>query len=194
MAAKSSIKRSSDNFTISSGSCYIFVMEIYTIEFKDQLRMLRQVASPIEDINGQTVKLAEDMIATMIEAKGIGLAGPQVGMKERIFIVQIDENDPLVFINPEIISTSPELANYEEGCLSIPGQYAEIKRPKTIQVQAWNHRGRAFNLEATGLLATVIQHELDHLNGILFIDHISSQKRSKILGKFNLANTRVSTD
>lgn len=162
-------------------------MKIYTIQFEDQLKMLRQVASPIRNINDQTIKLAEDMIATMIEAKGIGLAGPQVGIRERIFTVKIDENDPLVFINPEITSTSAELSSCEEACLSIPEQYAEIERPKTVQVQAWNHRGRAFNLEVTGLLATVIQHELDHLNGILFIDHIGSQKKNRILRKFNLA-------
>jgi len=166
-------------------------MEIYTIEFEDQLKMLRQAASPMEDINDRTIKLAEDMIATMIKAKGIGLAGPQVGIKKRIFAVKIGESVPLIFINPEITSTSVELSTYEEGCLSIPGQYADLERPKAIQVQAWNHRGRAFNLEATGLLATVIQHELDHLNGILFIDHINGRKRRKILDKFSLARKNL---
>jgi len=160
-------------------------MEIYTIE--NQLEALRQVALPIASINDRVIKLSEAMIATMIDVKGIGLAGPQVGIKERIFTVKIGENAPLVFVNPEITFTSTELSSYEEGCLSIPEQYADVERYKTIQVQAWNHRGRAFKLEATGLLATVIQHELDHLNGILFIDHISSRKRNKILGKFNLA-------
>lgn len=149
--------------------------------------MLRQKALPIKSINDRIINLAEDMIITMTKAKGIGLAGPQVGIKERIFTVKIGENAPLVFINPEITSTSIDLSSYEEGCLSIPGQYADVERPRDIQVQAWNHRGRAFNLEATGLMATVIQHELDHLNGILFIDHISNRKKNKILGKFNLA-------
>jgi len=162
-------------------------MEIYTIEFENQLKVLRQMALPIESINDQVIKLSEAMIATMIEARGIGLAGPQVGIKERIFTVKIGEDAPLVFINPEITFTSTEFSTYEEGCLSIPEQYADVKRYKTIQTQAWNHRGRPFKLEATGLLATVIQHELDHLNGILFIDHISSLKRNRILGKFNLA-------
>jgi len=163
-------------------------MEIYTIGFENQLKILRQKALPIENINDRTIKLAEDMIATMIEAKGIGLAAPQVGIGERIFTVKIGEDAPLIFINPEITFTSAKLSTYEEGCLSIPEQYAELERPQAIQIQAWNNRGRAFNLEATGLLARVIQHELDHLDGILFIDHISKQKRNRILGKFIFAS------
>jgi len=162
-------------------------MEIYTIKSENQLKMLRQKALPIENIDDKTVKLAEDMIATMIKAEGIGLAGPQVGIGRRIFTVKIGRSSPMVFINPEITSTSTNHSGFEEGCLSIPGQYASIERPETIQIQAWNHHGRAFNLEANGLLATVIQHEFDHLNGILFIDHMSSRKRSKILSSFNLA-------
>jgi len=169
-------------------------MEIYTIKFEDQLKTLRQKALPIEDIDDSIVKLAEDMIATMIKAEGIGLAGPQVGIGKRIFTVKTGKGAPLVFINPEITSTSISLSRFEEGCLSIPGQYASIERPGAIQIYAWNHLGRAFNLEATGLLATVIQHEFDHLNGILFIDHMSSWGRNKILGKFNLAGQKASGD
>ena len=158
------------------------IMNIYTIGFEEQLRILRRVASPIKDINDDTIRLAEDMVEAMIKGNGIGLAGPQVGRLERIFTVKIGEDDPMVFINPEIISTSPELSSYEEGCLSIPGQYADVDRPAMIQIQAWNTRGRPFTLEASGLLSTVIQHEYDHLNGILFIDHVGDRKRKKYWG------------
>ncbi len=164
----------------------LYYMEIYTIGVKDRLRMLRRVAQPLESIDGSTAKLAQDMIETMIKGKGIGLAGPQVGLLQRIFTVKIGTAMPLVFINPVITATSPETACFEEGCLSIPEQYAEVKRPKSVQIQAWNEKGRPFTVETDGLLATVIQHELDHLNGILFLDHISPVKRKRILGQFNI--------
>jgi peptide deformylase len=161
-------------------------MDIYTIGFEEQLKVLRRVAAPIKDINDEVVRIAENMVEAMVKGNGIGLAGPQVGLLQRIFTVKIADGDPLVFINPEITSTSPELSVYEEGCLSIPGQYADIERPAVLQIQAWNTRGRPFTLEASGLLSTVIQHELDHLNGVLFIDHLSERKRKKILGKFDV--------
>ncbi len=161
-------------------------MDIYTIGLEDQLRILRRKAEPIKNIDESIVKLADNMITTMVEGNGLGLAGPQVGLLERIFTVKLGEDDPFVFINPEIVATSPDLSTYEEGCLSIPAQYADVLRPESIQIQAWNTRGRPFTIEASGLLATVIQHELDHLNGVLFIDHISDRKRKKILGKFDM--------
>jgi peptide deformylase len=161
-------------------------MDIYTIGFEEQLKVLRRVAAPIKDINEDVVRIAENMAGAMVKGNGIGLAGPQVGLLQRIFTVKIADGDPLIFINPEIIATSPELSIYEEGCLSIPGQYADIERPSVLQIQAWNTRGRPFTLEASGLLSTVIQHELDHLNGVLFIDHLSERKRKKILGKFDV--------
>jgi len=161
-------------------------MEILTIGFEEQLRLLRRVAAPIKDINGEIAQLAEDMIEAMIKGNGIGLAGPQVGRLERIFTLKIGNNNPMVFINPEITATSAELSSYEEGCLSIPGQYADVNRPEELQIQAWNTRGRPFTIEVDDILATVIQHELDHLNGILFIDHLSDRKRNKILGKFDV--------
>jgi len=161
-------------------------MDIYTIGFEEQLKVLRRVAAPIKDINEDVIRIAENMVEAMVKGNGIGLAGPQVGLLQRIFTVKIADGDPLIFINPEIIATSPELSIYEEGCLSIPGQYADIERPAVLQIQAWNTRGRPFTLEASGLLSTVIQHELDHLNGVLFIDHLSERKRKKILGKFDV--------
>lgn len=159
-------------------------MEIYTIGIESQFRLLRQAAAPIEHIDDRIVQLAQDMSAAMVEGGGIGLAGPQVGLLERIFTVKVGDEASQVFINPEITATSPELSSYEEGCLSIPGQYGSVKRPAAIQIQAWNTRGRPFTIEADNLLATVIQHELDHLNGILFIDHLSDGKRKKILNQF----------
>lgn len=161
-------------------------MDIYTIGFEEQLRVLRRVAAPIKDINGDVVRMAEEMVEAMIAGNGIGLAGPQVGHLERIFTLKIGEDDPMVFINPEITATSADLSSYEEGCLSIPGQYADVERPAELQIQAWNTRGRPFTIEASGLLATVIQHELDHLNGVLFIDHLSDRKKKKILGRFDV--------
>jgi len=161
-------------------------MEIYTIGFKEQHDFLRSTAAPILDINENVVQTANAMLTTMARGNGIGLAGPQVGLLQRIFVAKITDEDPLVFINPELIATSPELSTYEEGCLSIPKQYADVKRPSLIQVQAWNTRGRPFTLEANGLLATLIQHEIDHLNGILFIDRVSEREKKKILNKFDV--------
>lgn len=161
-------------------------MDIYTIGFEEQLRVLRRVAAPIKDINDDIVRMAQEMVDVMIAGNGIGLAGPQVGRLERIFTLKIGDEDPMVFINPEITATSADLSSYEEGCLSIPGQYADVERPGELQIQAWNTRGRPFTIEASGLLSTVIQHELDHLNGVLFIDHLSDRKKKKILGRFDV--------
>ena len=149
--------------------------------------MLRQKASPVKEINEEYVKLAEDLIKALHDGKGIGLAGPQVGIDERIFAVHIDGDIPRIFINPSIIETSQETFKYEEGCLSIPGIYTDVVRPKSVKVQAWNEKGRPFTIEADGLMARVILHEYDHLDGILFIDRISEQKRNKILDKIDKA-------
>jgi len=147
--------------------------------------VLRQKALPIQDIDGKIKDLAQDMIETMHRGRGIGLAGPQVGLLQRIFVVHIDGESPRVFINPTIIGTSPEISQYEEGCLSIPGLYADVTRPEKITVQAWNERGRPFTLDAEGLLARVIQHEYDHLEGVLFIDRLSEPKRNRLLAIYD---------
>ncbi|HON14199.1 MAG TPA: peptide deformylase [Treponema sp.] len=152
-------------------------MEIITLGNE----VLRQKALPIQDIDAQVKVLAQEMIETMHRGRGIGLAGPQVGLLQRIFVVQIDGDSPRVFINPTIIGTSPEISQYEEGCLSIPGLYADVTRPEKVTVQAWNERGRPFTLDAEGLLARVIQHEYDHLEGVLFIDRLSEPKRNRLL-------------
>jgi peptide deformylase len=150
--------------------------------------LLRRRAAKIQRIGPEYQKIAEDLIEGLKEGKGIGLAGPQVGLMERIFAIQIEGDEPRIFINPSILETSQELAKYEEGCLSIPGIYTDVVRPRTVRVQAWNEKGRPFTLEAEGILARVILHEYDHLEGILFIDRISEQMRNRILSK--IARTR----
>ncbi|MFA6507936.1 MAG: peptide deformylase [Treponemataceae bacterium] len=155
-------------------------MEILTLGNE----ILRQKAASIADINGDIVKLAQDMIEAMHLGRGIGLAGPQVGVLSRIFVVHADGDIPRVFINPSIIQTSAELVEYEEGCLSIPTMYADVTRPEMIRVQAWNERGRPFTIDAEGLLARVIQHEYDHLEGTLFIDRLSDVKRDRLVALY----------
>ncbi len=132
--------------------------------------ILRKKAEPIAEVTDEIKKLAEDMLETMIDADGVGLAGPQVNKSLRIFVAMADDDVKRVFINPQIIKTSEEVGEYEEGCLSIPQVYESITRPVRVTVQALNENGRPFTLEADGLLARVIQHEYDHLDGILYID------------------------
>jgi peptide deformylase len=147
--------------------------------------LLNTRAVPVPDINAETRELAEEMMEIMKNADGIGLAGPQVGVLERLFVVKLPEDEPRVFINPQILETSLQTSVYEEGCLSIPGIYADLERSSAIRVQAWNERGRPFNLEADKMLARVILHENDHLNGVLFIDHLPEKKRDRILRKYS---------
>ena len=132
--------------------------------------ILRQKAEPVPEVNDEIRKLAEDMFETMIEYEGVGLAAPQIGKNIRMFVLIADDDVKRVFINPQIIKTSEEVGEYEEGCLSIPQVYESITRPLGVTVQAINEKGRPFTLEADGLLARIIQHEYDHLDGILYID------------------------
>ena len=149
--------------------------------------ILRQKAKPIEKIGPEYKQIAQELLKVLNEEKGVGLAGPQVGLMERIFVVHVSGDEPRIFINPSIIETSLETLKYEEGCLSIPNLYADVIRPAAIKVQAWNEAGKSFTIEASGLLARVILHEIDHLEGKLFIDRISEFKRSKIIEKFEKA-------
>jgi peptide deformylase len=166
--------------------CYILhytCMEIFTLGSD----VLRQKAAPVENIKDGSHKWSEvlqGMFDVLKKGKGIGLAGPQIGLMQQIFVTNVDGDEPRVFINPSIIETSQETVKYEEGCLSVPGVYVDVIRPKTVKVQAWNEKGRAFTLETSGLLARVILHEYDHLEGVLFIDRLSEPKRKKIIDKF----------
>ncbi len=132
--------------------------------------VLRKKAEPVAEVNDEIRQLAEDMFETMIEADGVGLAAPQVGKSIRMFVVIADDDVRRVFINPQIIKTSQETGEYDEGCLSIPQVYETIVRPLAVTVQALNEKGKPFTLDADGLLARVIQHEYDHLDGIMYID------------------------
>jgi peptide deformylase len=152
-------------------------MEIIT--FGNEI--LRREAEPIRVIDAAAAKLAMDMLETMHAGKGIGLAAPQVGILKRLFVVQIADDTARIFFNPRIVEESGETVKYEEGCMSLPGIYADVVRPQAIRIHAWNERGKPFTLDADGLLARVIQHELDHLRGIMFIDHLTELKRKRIL-------------
>ena len=152
---------------------------------------LRQISTPVEAVTDETRTLVRDIFETMYAAPGIGLAAIQVGVPKRILVIDLQEEDengepvrkPLVFINPEILENSDREVPYSEGCLSIPDQYAEVDRPDRVRVRWLDEQGVAHEEEIEGLLAVVIQHEMDHLNGILFIDHLSRLKRDMVLKK-----------
>ena len=153
--------------------------------------ILRQVSKPIETIDGEVKKLAEDRLETMYDAPGIGLAAIQIGVARRMLVLDVskegEDKKPLVFINPEIVAATDARSVYEEGCLSIPDYYAEVERPAAITVKHLDRDGKEQVTEADGLLATCLQHEIDHLNGVLFIDHISKLKREMVIRKFTKA-------
>jgi peptide deformylase len=155
---------------------------------------LRAVAKPVAEVNDDVRKIVNDMFDTMYDARGIGLAATQVGIEQRIVVIDLQEPEgegedakpvrkPLVYINPELISVSEELSSYNEGCLSIPEQYAEVERPARCTARWRDEKGEAHEGEFDGLLATALQHEIDHLNGVLFIDYLSKLKRDMLLKK-----------
>ena len=150
--------------------------------------ILRQLSTPVEKVDAALLKLADDMLATMYEAPGIGLAAIQVAIPKRIFVLDVADDDegpqPLVIINPELVATGSTLRMHEEGCLSIPDVLVEIERPSTCTVRYIDRSGKQQTLEAEGLLATAIQHELDHLNGRMIIDYMSRLKRDMVIRKF----------
>ena len=152
-------------------------------------KLLRQVSDPVEKVGEDEKKLMDDMLDTMYAAPGIGLAAIQIGVPKRIIVMDIsrDENkkEPMYFVNPVIKNKNSQKAIYEEGCLSVPDQFAEIERPNTCEVEYLDYNGKKNLLKAEGLLATCIQHEMDHLEGILFIDYLSKLKKSMILKKLS---------
>ena len=162
-------------------------------------KQLRLVSKPIEKVTTEIRKLADDMLETMYDAPGIGLAGIQVAQPMRIITMDLAKRDeegetqprPRVFINPEILSASEELSVYEEGCLSIPEYYEEVERPARVRVRFTDLDGKVYEEDAEGLYATCIQHEIDHLNGVLFVDYLSKLKRDRVMKKFTKAAKRA---
>lgn len=150
--------------------------------------LLRETSKPVEAIDAPIAALIADMLETMYEAPGIGLAAIQVGVPLRLLVLDVAEKDapknPQVFINPQITWQSEEMRAYEEGCLSIPGTYAEVARPDKVRVRYRGREGQEQEILAEGLLSTCLQHEIDHLNGVLFIDHISKLRRDMVVRKF----------
>jgi len=154
-------------------------------------KRLRLVSEPVKRIDGSVRALVEDMFETMYDAPGIGLAAIQIGIAQRVVTMDLSKKDeahePRVFINPEVIWAAEEKSTHEEGCLSIPEFYEEVARPIQVKVKYLDLDGRNHEITADGLFATCIQHEIDHINGILFIDHISKLKRDRVIKKFTKA-------
>jgi peptide deformylase len=148
---------------------------------------LKKKSKPVEAVDDGVRQLMDDMLETMYAAPGIGLAAPQVGVLKRVIVLDIDREDmktgPIPMANPEIVEASDEDATYDEGCLSLPEHYSEVVRPAKVTVRYLDRDGKKQEMKCEGLLATCVQHEIDHLDGILFVDHISALKRNMILRK-----------
>jgi len=164
------------------------VLEI--LEFPDP--RLRTRAQPVAQVTDATRALIDDMFETMYDAPGIGLAATQVNVHERILVIDLseDQSQPQVFINPEVTVLDPELGEYDEGCLSVPGFYETVNRPRRVRVSALDRNGEPFTRELEGLLAICLQHEIDHLNGKLFVDYLSPLKRQRIRKKLEKSQRR----
>ena len=152
-------------------------------------KILRQVSQPVIEVNKEIQSILDDMLETMYSANGIGLAAIQIGIPKNLIVIDLltkeKKKDPMYFINPKIIKKSTKFSKYEEGCLSIPNLFAEVQRPTECEVEYLDYNGEKQILKAEGLLATCIQHEMDHLEGILFIDYLSKLKKSMILKKLS---------
>jgi len=152
---------------------------------------LKGRAAPVERVDDEIRRLMDDMLETMYLAPGIGLAAPQVGVSKRVIVIDVARDgeppNPLKLVNPEILWVSDEDVKYEEGCLSVPDQYAEVARPGDVRIRYLDQQNEIREMTASGFLATVIQHEIDHLDGILFIDHLSQLKRNMILRRLSKA-------
>ena len=152
-------------------------------------KILRQISKPVSKVGNEERQIMDDMLETMYDAKGIGLAAIQIGIPKRIIVMDISKNDekknPMFFVNPIIKKKHIDKSIYEEGCLSVPNYFAEIDRPKECEVEFLDYHGKKTILKAEGLFATCIQHEMDHLEGILFIDYLSKLKRSMIIKKLS---------
>jgi len=160
------------------------------LEFPDP--RLRTTARPVAQVTDATRKLIDDMFETMYDAPGIGLAATQVNVHERVLVIDVSEerNEPQVFINPQITVLDPERGEYDEGCLSVPGFYETVSRPTQVRVEALDRNGKAFKRDLDGLLAICLQHEIDHLEGKLFVDYLSPLKRQRIRKKLEKQQRR----
>jgi len=151
--------------------------------------ILRKKSEPVDQVNEDIKKIMDDMLETMYAAPGIGLAAIQIGIPKRVIVIDISSKEepkkPIFFINPEITNKSDNNSTYEEGCLSVPGQFAEIDRPEKCYIKYLDYNGEQQEIKAEGMLATCIQHEMDHLEGILFIDYLSKLKKSMIIKKLS---------
>jgi peptide deformylase len=158
-------------------------------------KRLRLKSEPVKRIDAGIRKLVDDLFETMYDAPGIGLAAIQIGIPKRVVTMDLskkeEDHEPQVFINPEVIWKSDETSKYEEGCLSIPEYYEEVERSAKVKVKYLDLEGKAREIEASGLLATCLQHEIDHTDGILFIDHISKLKRDRVIKRFSKAAKKV---
>tara|TARA_S200000501_G_scaffold361598_1_gene390088 strand:+ start:573 stop:1097 length:525 start_codon:yes stop_codon:yes gene_type:complete len=161
------------------------IKEIKTLPDK----ILREQSKTVDKVDGEVRKLMDDMLQTMYAAPGIGLAAIQIGIPKRVVVMDLskdkEKKNPFYFVNPEIIWKSENLVSYEEGCLSIPNQFAEIDRPDKCHVKFLNYQGKEELVKAEGLFSTCIQHEVDHLNGVLFIDYLSKLKKNMIIKKLS---------
>ncbi len=157
-------------------------------------KILRQKSLPVKQVGAEEQRLMDDMLETMYDAKGIGLAAIQIGVPKRIIVMDISKNDkernPMYFVNPVINNKISETSTYEEGCLSVPNFFAEVNRPKECHVEYLDYEGKKKILKAEGLLATCIQHEMDHLEGILFIDYLSKLKKTMVVKKLSKQKNR----
>ena len=160
-------------------------------------KLLRQVSKTVDKVTKEEQILMDDMLETMYKANGIGLAAIQIGVPKRIIVMDISKNDqenkPMYFVNPVIKNKNKEFSTYEEGCLSVPNQFAEIDRPATCEIEYLDYYGEKKLLKANGLFATCIQHEMDHLEGILFIDYLSKLKKSMIIKKLSKSKKNSET-
>ena len=158
-------------------------------------KILRQVSKTVDQVTKDEQKLMDDMLETMYHANGIGLAAIQIGIPKRIIVMDIgwknEKKNPMYFVNPIIKNKNKDLSTYEEGCLSVPNQFAEINRPSTCEVEYLDYNGNKKIIKASGLLATCIQHEMDHLEGILFIDYLSKLKKMMIIKKLSKQKNKV---
>ena len=146
---------------------------------------MREKAVRVERFGESLKKTLDEMVVLMRKKSGVGLAAPQIGIPERFFVVQVPGEQPIAFVNPEIIETSLETVDFTEGCLSVPGVWGDVSRPESIRIQAMNADGKVFRLDADGYLARIIQHEYDHLHGVLFVDHLKGKDLAKIQKKLD---------